>query len=163
MAESEFLFGSTGEVGASTDGGGLVFDLTDTPEDTGFEVLPKGEYPAIVDELEFGESKSGNPMITVKFKITEGEYENRVLFDYWVLAGKGSEFGLARLKKFLVRVTPEVPLAGFNPAQFAEDAVAIGRECVLEVRVQKQTKGEYKGQMQNRIADIKAPTQGSFI
>lgn len=157
------LTGNGDSVGTGNDQGGLVFNLNDVEEDKGFEVLPKGDYPAIVDELEFGESKSGNPMITVKYKITEGEYENRVVFDYWVLAGNGAEFGLAKLKKFLTRVTPEVDISAFNPEQFAEEGVAIGRELIVSLKIQTQKKGEYKGEKRNQVADMKAPSEGSFI
>lgn len=157
------LTGNGDSVGADTDNGGLVFNLTDVQEDKGFEVLPKGDYNAVVDELEFGDSASGNPMITAKFKITDGEHADRVLFDYWVLAGKGAEFGLGKLKKFLTRITPEADLTAFNPEQFAEDGIAIGRELVLSVRVTKQKKGEYKGELRNNVHDFSAPTAGSFI
>jgi len=162
---SDFLFeeenGSA--VGTGAAGDGLVFNLTDVEEDRGFDIIPKGDYPCIVDEQEFGESKSGNPMITTKFKITEGEYEGRVVFDYWVLAGKGSEFGLGKLKKFLTRVTPEADLAAFNPETFCEDGEAINRECIVTLGVQKQTKGEYKGESRNTVKDIKPASNGSFL
>ncbi|MMZ45236.1 hypothetical protein D3C76_403760 [compost metagenome] len=162
---TDFLFGGSkeSEVKAATDGGGLVFNLTDVKEDSGFEVLPKGDYNAVVDELEFGESKKGNPMVTVKFKITDGEHENRVLFDYWVLAGDGAEFGLGKLKKFLVRIMPEMDLSAFNVESFAEEALAIGREVTLSVRVQKVKKGEYAGTFRNNIGDIQAASGGAFL
>jgi hypothetical protein len=150
-------------VGSGTDGGGLVFDLSDVKEDTGFEILPKGNYNAIVDELEFGDSSKGNAMITAKFKITDGEAEGRVVFDYWVLNGKGAEFGLGKLKKFLTRVMPEVDMTAFNPEVFAEEATAIGRELTLVLGVQKQTKGEYKGESRNTVRDILAPSEAAFI
>lgn len=145
-----------------TDGGGLVFNLSDVEEDKGFEVLPKGDYAAIVDELTFGESSKGNPMITVKYKVSEGEFEGRVLFDYWVLNGKGAEFGLAKLKKFLVRVMPEVDISSFNPTTFAENEGAVGRELTMSVRVKKETKGDYKGELRNNITDISAPSAGAM-
>jgi hypothetical protein len=158
---SDFLgLGNTEENAAvsSVDTGGLVFDMNGVEEDKGFEVMPKGDYEAIVDELTFGESKSDNPMITVKYKIVAGEFEGRVVYDYWVLNGKGSEFGLAKLKKFLVRVTPEVELGQFAPATFAEDEVAVGRELILSLGIQKQTKGDYKGESRNTVRDIAAPS-----
>lgn len=150
-------------VGSGTDSGGLVFDLTDTKEDTGFEVMPKGNYPAVVDELEFGDSSKGNAMITAKFKVTEGEHTDRVVYDYWVLNGKGAEFGLGKLKKFLTRVMPEVDITQFNPTDFAEEGTAIGRELTLVLGVQKQTKGDYKGEMRNTVRDILAASETSFI
>lgn len=164
MAEDFLGMGGSGNgVGSGNDGGGLVFNLNDVEEDKGFEIIPKGNYPAVVDELEFTESSSGNPMIASKYKITEGEFEGRVLFDYWVLAGKGAEFGLGKLKKFLTRVTPEVDLGAFNPEAFAEEGTAIGRELTIAVKIQTQKKGEYKGEKRNQVADILAPSEGSFL
>lgn len=157
------LGGSGNGVGAGNDGGGLVFNLTEVEEDKGFELIPKGNYPAIVDELEFTESSSGNPMIAVTYQITEGEFEGRKLFDYWVLAGKGAEFGLGKVKKFLTRVTPEVDLTAFNPQSFADEGIAIGRELVVSVKIQTQKKGEYKGEKRNQVADILAPSENSFL
>lgn len=159
---SEFDIMGT-EENTGTDTGGLVFDLSDVKEDTGFELLPKGNYPAVVDELEFGDSSSGNPMISVKYKVTEGEFEGRVLFDYWVLRGNGADFGLAKLKKFLTRVMPQVDATQFNPAVFAESGDAIGQELTVVVKIQTQKKGEYKGEKRNTVSDILAPEQGSFI
>jgi hypothetical protein len=150
-------------VGAGKDQGGLVFNLEEVKEDSGFELLPKGNYAAIVDELEFTESSTGNPMFAAKFKVTEGEFEGRVLFDYWVLGGKGAEFGLGKLKKFLTRVCPEVSLAAFNPVSFADEGTAIGRELTVSVKIQTQKKGEYKGEKRNQVADILAPSTGSFL
>jgi hypothetical protein len=153
--------GST--VNTGTDNGGLVFNLNDVEEDKGFELLPKGTYAAVVDELEFGESSTGNPMFTVKYKIVEGEFEKRVLFDYWVLAGNGKDFGLGKLKKFLNRVVPEANMASFNPQAFADEGTAIGRELQVVVNITTQKKGDYKGEKRNQVKDILAATSGSFV
>lgn len=164
MTEDYLGLAGSGSVDTGTDHGGLVFNLTDVEEDKGFEVIPKGNYSAVVDELEFGESaNSGNPMISAKFKITEGEFEGRVVFDYWVLQGKGSEFGLGKVKKFLSRVTPEVDLSTFNPETFTEEGIAIGRELVISLKITTTKKGEYKGEKRNNVADILAPSTGSFL
>lgn len=161
MAEHDFL--GTGGVTAGEDTGGLVFNLNEVEEDKGFEILPKGTYSAIVDELDFGDSSKGSPMLSVKYKVTEGEFEGRVLFDYWVLAGKGAEFGLGKVKKFLSRVMPEVDLSSFNPATFAESGEAIGRELQVVVKIQTQKSGEYKGEKRNQVSDMLAPSAGSFL
>lgn len=164
MAEDFLGLGGAGQVSSDEDQGGLVFNLDDVKEDSGFEIIPKGDYPAIVDELELTESaSSGSPMFAVKFKITEGEFEGRVVFDYWVLAGKGAEFGLGKLKKFLSRVTPEVNLSSFDAQAFSDEGTAINRECTLSLKVTTQKKGEYKGEKRNNVADILAPSSGSFL
>lgn len=150
-------------VTASSDNGGMVFDLSGVEENKTFEVIPKGTYDAVVDELDFGDSKSGNPMVTVKYSLTSPEYENRVIFDYWVLKGKGEEFGLAKLKKFLVRVCPDVNISAFDPKEFADTGVAVGRQCRLTLGIQTQKQGEYKGEKRNTVKDTLAPEANSFI
>ena len=150
-------------VGAAQDDGGMIFDLTSVEENKVFEVIPKGTYEAVVDELDFGPSKAGNPMITIKYSIVSPEFEKRVVFDYWVLRGKGEEFGQAKLKKFLVRVCPDVNLAAFNPKEFADTGVAIGRLCSIVLGIQVQKQGEYKGEKRNTVKDVLALTQDSFL
>jgi hypothetical protein len=103
-------------------------------------------------------------MIAVIYSLTDPEFENRKIFDYWVLKGDGSEFGLAKLKKFLVRICPEVDLASFRPDKFAEEAVAIGRELRVKLKIQTQKKGEYAGTKRNTVDDIEAPgNAGAFL
>jgi hypothetical protein len=156
------LTGGAG-VSASADDGGLVLDLSGVEEEKSFEVIPKGTYDAVVDELDFGESKAGNPMMTVKYSLTSPEYENRVIFDYWVLQGNGSEFGQAKLKKFLVRVCPDVDITRFNPKAFADAGEAIGRQCRVTLGIQTQKHGEYKGEKRNTVKDVLAPETNSFL
>jgi len=144
----------TGGVTAQEDVNGQVFDLSGVEENKTFEVMPKGNYPAVVDELDFGTSKAGNPMITVKYAITDGEFAKRVIFDYWVMAGNGGEYGLAKLKKFLTRICPDVELTNFKPAEFAELGTAVGRICTLVLGIQTQKDGEYKGEKRNTVKDI---------
>lgn len=163
MNQTGFANEANGGVAAASDSNGLVFDLSGVEEQTSFELIPKGIYDAVVDELEFGESKAGNPMITVKYQLTDAQYENRTLYDYWVLAGNGAEFGLAKLKKFLVRVCPNVDISNFNPAVFAEQGLAIGNQCRVSVAIQTQKKGDYKGEKRNTIKDVLAPETGSFL
>ena len=163
MNQTGFENTGNGGVASGNDSNGLVFDLSGVQEETSFELIPKGIYDAVVDELEFGESKAGNPMITVKYQLTTPEFENRTLYDYWVLAGNGAEFGLAKLKKFLVRVCPNVDISNFNPASFAEQGLAIGNQCRVSVAIQTQKKGEYKGEKRNSIKDVLAPETNSFL
>jgi hypothetical protein len=162
-AATEDFLNLSGSVGTGTDQGGLVFNMDEVEEDKGFEILPKGNYNAVVDELDFGDSSTGNPMFTAKFKVTDGEFTGRVVFDYWVLGGKGAEFGLGKLKKFLTRICPDANMQQFNPQSFADEGSAIGREVTLSLKISTQKKGEYKGEKRNQVADILAASSGSFL
>lgn len=152
-----------GAVGSAPDAGGLTFDLSGVEENKSFEIIPKGTYEAVVDELDFTESKSGNAMFAVKYSITAPEYEKRVVFDYWVLSGKGAEFGLGKLKKFLVRVCPDVDITAFNPQDFSDSGIAVGRLCHLVLGIQTQKQGEYKGEKRNTVKDVLAAEDASFL
>lgn len=56
----------------------------DVAESMSFEPLPKGQYKATVDACELGESKKGNPMYTLDFMVTDGEYAARRI-RYWLV------------------------------------------------------------------------------
>lgn len=152
---------------AEADATAMVFNLNEVDENAvggAMEVMPKGDYPCIVDEMTFGESSKGSPMITVVYQVVEGEFEGRKLWDYWVLAGKGAEFGLAKLKKFLARICPEVDMSAFNPTTFCDEGIAIGRDCTVKVKIQTQKSGDYKGEKRNQVQDVQpASSTGSFI
>lgn len=146
------------------DNEGMVFDLNGVEENTSFEVIPKGTYGAIVDSLEFGESKSGNRMITAVYSLTDSEYAERKIYDWMVLEGEGAKFGLAKLKKFLLRVCPEIDISSFNPQTFSDEGTAIGRQCRVVLKIQTQKAGEYKGEKRNTIADVlESDNAGSFL
>jgi hypothetical protein len=58
------------------------FDVEkDGNEEGSFEVMPPGKYAAIIMNSEVKSTKSGNgSYLTLMFKITEGDYENRTVF-----------------------------------------------------------------------------------
>lgn len=135
----------------------LVLDLSEVDEKAGgFEVMPKGNYEAVVDDCEFGTSKKGAPMITWKFKVTEPEYEKRTLFYYNVL---NQGFGIAALKRTLIALGIDVDWSSFNPQEFADLGDAIGLPIQLKVGIQK-----YDGEKRNTVKDVAASSEGgSFM
>ncbi|CUB28320.1 DUF669 domain-containing protein [Bacillus cereus] len=60
----------------------LAADVKEVEENGGgdFEPLPDGQYEVAVEKLELTESKKGDPMLTIWFKIVEGDYEGQRLF-----------------------------------------------------------------------------------
>ena len=149
-----FDFGANDNVSAKADAGGLTFNLNDVTEPS-FEVLPKGTYPAVIEEFEYTTSQSsGNPMLKVVFTITGGEYADRKLYDFLVLAGEGLKFSMPRLKQLLTRVCPEVDLSNFNPATFADEGVILNRACQIKVNITTQKSGEYKGEKRNQVREV---------
>ena len=45
-----------------------------------FKEVPEGEYEVEVNQIELKASKNGDPMISIWFKIINGEYKNSILF-----------------------------------------------------------------------------------
>lgn len=138
--------------GEAPEDSGLVVNLADVEEDKGFEVVPRGVYSAVVDSVEFGYSqRSGNPMWTWRFEISDGEYAGRKLFFHSTF----NEGGLPRTKKTLSRVAPELLEGAFSPEAIADDGVLLGKECQLRVDIRK-----YEGQPRNNVRDVLAPVDG---
>lgn len=155
-------------VSSEVDDNAFLFNLHDVDENakSEFPVLPKGTYDAVIDEFSFGMSKSNNPMITVKFEITDAEYANTKIFDYIVLGGKAQAMGLQRLKKLFVRVYPDFDISSISPKTLKEledEGVMIGKPCTLKLKIQTQKGGDYAGTKRNNVADILAPDNSSFL
>ncbi|MEK4174718.1 DUF669 domain-containing protein [Aeribacillus sp. FSL K6-1305] len=45
-----------------------------------FDPVPDGEYEVAVEKMELIQSKKGDPMLSIWFKIIAGEYENQKIF-----------------------------------------------------------------------------------
>lgn len=62
---------------------GLQKDVAEAAENGGqgnFKEVPVGEYEVEVDQMELKASKNGDPMVSIWFKILEGEFKNSRLF-----------------------------------------------------------------------------------
>ncbi|HDR8152832.1 TPA: DUF669 domain-containing protein [Bacillus cereus] len=80
MAEKKFDWGKFDK---KVDLEALAADVQEVEENGGggdFEPLPNGQYEVAVEKLELTESKKGDPMLTIWFKIVEGDYEGQRLF-----------------------------------------------------------------------------------
>lgn len=60
----------------------LAADVKEVEENGGggYEPIPDGQYEVYVEKMELGQSKKGDPMLTIWFKIIEGEYEGQRIF-----------------------------------------------------------------------------------
>lgn len=115
----------------------LMVNLSEV-EAMSFDVFPKGNYPLVIDDMEFQISKSsGKPMWAMRFSVTEGEFANRKLFSYWSF----SEKALPMTKTNIAAVAPELLEGPFNPKQVADEAMLVGRTCMGKVGIEKGTDG----------------------
>lgn len=61
---------------------GLKKDIEDAKanESANFKDVPHGQYEVKITKLELKESKKGNPMLAIWFKVLEGEYKGGLIF-----------------------------------------------------------------------------------
>lgn len=135
-----------------------VIDLTKQSEELpAFQPVPAGTYNCEIEDTQFGPSQSGNPRIAWVFRIVEPDnptVDQRLLY-YHTVTNK--EAGLARLKRLLVRVLPDVDLATFDPEEFCTSGKALGAACAVRAnqRLQRNRKtGETTPR--NNVVDVMA-------
>jgi len=107
-----------------------------------FNVPPEGKYVAVIEEAESTVSKStGNPMIAVKLKISEGPHAGkRPKTTYVVKSAKAAGMLLGHLKA--VGITAET-LKKHSPTMPQIAAVMVGKRVSIEVKHE-----EYRGETQ---------------
>ena len=61
---------------------GLANDVKEAAENGGgdFKEVPHGEYEVKVDRMELKASKKGDPMVSIWFKILDGDFKNSIIF-----------------------------------------------------------------------------------
>ena len=88
------------------------YDLANVKEND-FEVIPAGEYPAIITEIEEKPTKDGaGKRLNLKIQIIDGKYQNRTLFDGLNTVNKSAiaqQIGRAQLKSICVALNKPNP------------------------------------------------------
>ena len=124
--------------------GSMTVDLSST-EDGGWDVIPRGIYPVIVDDAEYKISQTGgNPMISLTLQIEEGEFADRKLFTHVVFSPKAMPMARRAIARLGLNHLLEGP---FNPEDKADDF--IGARCRARVTVEK-----YEGEDTNKVKSL---------
>lgn len=110
-------------VGAALDDE-VEIDFSGAREGGDFDVLPAGNYDAVVESTDTGVSGSGNPKLVIRFKLENG----RVQFKHCPLRGEGS--GITRDVLTALGVDTE-GMRKFNRKSIE------GTPCVLVLGIQK--------------------------
>lgn len=154
MSGTEAVDATAAAMSEGSDAGSAnMVDLRDVDENASFPVIPRGTYPALIDDLTFGPSSKGNPMWTVVLEISEGEQQGRKLF-YHLPFMKDM---MPRVKKFLVRIgAGDLANSPFNPEEVANQGILVGKACQVRVDIRK-----YEGQDRNNVKDVLPPSDGS--
>lgn len=98
---------------------GLKYDVEEAAENGGgnFKEVPLGNYEVAITKLELSESKKGDPMVKVWFKILEGEYKGSLLFMNQVIT-KG--FQIHIVDEFLRSLETDIEISFESYSQYNE-------------------------------------------
>ena len=78
--------------------------------------VPDGQYECKVEKMEMKESKSGNPMVSIWFRVIAGDFKNSILFMNQTIH---TGFGLHTAKKMLSDMDTGMPIDFQSFSQFA--------------------------------------------
>lgn len=98
---------------------GLKQDIMDAEENGGgdFKEVPHGKYEVAITKLKLTESKKGDPMVSVWFKVTNGEYKGSLIFMNQVIT-QGFQIHIA--DEFLRSLETTVDVQFESYSQYAE-------------------------------------------
>ncbi len=112
-----------------------------------YKEVPCGDYEVSISHLELKASKrSGNPMISCRFHILEGEFKKQIIFyNQVVSSGRPMHFG----KEFLASLETDIEVTFDNWTQFGQmvediDSQLEGAEFALEYGESKNGYKTYK-------------------
>jgi hypothetical protein len=98
--------------------------LNFTNESAQKNLVPEGEYVCGIDNIQEKQTKAGDTMWSVRFRIVEGQFANRCLFELWVFAATT----LPRISKILSVFDMK------NKGEVAIEPTAfIGKKCLLTI------------------------------
>lgn len=98
---------------------GLKQDIMEAEENGGgdFKEVPHGKYEVAITKLELTESKKGDPMVSVWFKVTYGEYKGSLIFMNQVIT---QGFQIHITDEFLRSLETNVDVQFESYSQYAE-------------------------------------------
>jgi len=127
--------------------------------DTGFDVdneegtpplslLPKDKYKAEITDATVGPTKNGKGQaVTLTWTITEGEYENRLLFQRILIQHESAEaqrFGRMKFKDVCAACGMTGLVTDLDPLCY--------KTCVITVVIRKDKEGQYEDQ--NEVSKV---------
>lgn len=95
---------------------GLKKDIEDSANND-FKEVPHGTYEVAITKLELGESKKGDPMVKVWFKIVSGEYKGSLIFMNQVIT---QGFQIHIVDEFLRSLDTDIDIAFESYSQYNE-------------------------------------------
>jgi len=132
---------------------GQVFYTAQLPKENTREVLPAGEYIALLDKAGIKDTKAGDGQyLNCQFKVVDGQHKGGVFFDIINIANPNAqavEIGLARLNTILT-------IGGLSACGSTEDLEHARIHILAVLGVE-----EYNGNKKNKLIAIKNPNAQS--
>ena len=118
-----------------------------------FELLPDGDYPCFVYDLEGGVSKNDNPKISVTLKVANGDYQNRQLWTNLTLISKA----WFKVEEFFEAIDKDIDMIP-DGVETAEQVVAAIKNDILGSKVIAQIgRRKWEGNEYNDVKKLKKP------
>tara|TARA_Y100000034_G_scaffold126429_1_gene177647 strand:+ start:884 stop:1285 length:402 start_codon:yes stop_codon:yes gene_type:complete len=124
----------------------MKIDFSGTDSSTGFDPIPEDRYLLEVVGMEERVSGSGNPLISTRFKVVEGDHEGRNVFTNFVLTPNS----LWNLRGFLEACGLEDLVSGETDTnEVIENAKGRAVSAYVKIR-------EYQGKKSNDLSGWQA-------
>jgi hypothetical protein len=143
-------------------GGSLVVNLGQIEEAAGFEVIPRGVYPGVVDEFSYSKSEnSGAPMFTCICAIEGGDYDGKKPRTYFSF----SKNALPYTKRGLKQAFPDIDWdSPFDPEELERSGKLLNRKVNIFIGNRKNDRtGEQEHFIQRLIPIQEGQTNGAGV
>jgi Protein of unknown function (DUF669) len=126
-----------------------AFDVTNEEGTPARELLPKGKYTAEITGATVGPTKKGNAqMVNLTWAITEGEHENRLVFQSIIIQHSDSpdaqRFGRQKFKDVCSACGITESVTDLTVLQY--------KPCTISVAIEEDKTGEYGAK--NKVARV---------
>lgn len=135
-----------------------------TTEKKSFEPLNEGDYLVSMNRIEEKTTRNGGTMLSVSFKVEEGESKNRLIFDSFMVSGsskKALEISKERISKYLKAIGINGGLEGIGN-DYSKLSNFTGTPFIAHVKVKegdtyRNREGlQVTGKPYNKISTFKA-------
>lgn len=128
----------------------MVKVTVDFSEVESFEAIEEGEYPVIIEEVEYVEPASDDkfPYLNVKMEISEGEHEGRKLWTIWSFSPKA----LWRMQQAFENLGLPVDAVDFEvdeDTNMVTEPELVGLPAIAVVSIE-----QYDGKDRNRVENL---------
>jgi len=135
------------------------YDLTNTKAND-FEVIPAGDYPAIITEVDEKPTKDGKgKRLNLKLQILDGKYQNRTLFDGLNTVNQSAiaqQIGRGQLKAICIAINKPDP---------KDSSELLNKPLVITVKVGKDQNDNARNEIKGYKARLTAakPTEKNMV